>query len=379
MRILIVDDNVMSLDILAASLEASGHEVERATDGHEGLDRILEGDIRLVISDWEMPGMTGEELCQAVRSAGLPAYVYFILLTSHADSEHIVRGLAAGADDFVSKPFNPDELTVRVRAGERVLALETRDLAMFAMAKDMRKKKRTDLAKQYISHGKGILEEALKNYPNTTLVAQGEYLVATLAQELGNYNEAVGKYSEVVQRWTKSSYAPKALYRIGQCYEAQGNFERASEEYVRVTYLFPNSPEVPQATLRLGRHYLKTEKYAVAGRIFEKFHDNNPKHRLASKTLFLSGECYRLSERYKEAIGVFKRAGKLYADNKQIRSESLYWHGVCARELKDYVNAYRTLKRLTWDYPESQRAADARKLLGTDELQTYAPEEPEDE
>jgi putative two-component system response regulator len=135
MRILIVDDNVMSLDILAASLEASGHEVERATDGHEGLDRILEGDIRLVISDWEMPGMTGEELCQAVRSAGLPAYVYFILLTSHADSEHIVRGLAAGADDFVSKPFNPDELTVRVRAGERVLALETRDLAMFAMAK----------------------------------------------------------------------------------------------------------------------------------------------------------------------------------------------------------------------------------------------------
>ena len=135
MRILIVDDNPISLDILAATLEESGHDIERAADGQEGLSRILDGDIRLVISDWEMPGMTGEELCQAVRKSGSQAYVYVILLTSHADSEHIIRGLAAGADDFVSKPFNPDELAVRVRAGERVLALETRDLAMFAMAK----------------------------------------------------------------------------------------------------------------------------------------------------------------------------------------------------------------------------------------------------
>ncbi|MDP6543376.1 MAG: tetratricopeptide repeat protein [Phycisphaerae bacterium] len=273
---------------------------------------------------------------------------------------NILHG-ANGTVALFSKEYKDPEMAVKT-------AFLTAE-AMFSIAKDLRKKKRTELANSYISHGKSILELALHNYPNTTLVAQGEYLVATLAQELGNYSEAIGKYSEVVQRWTKSSYAPKALYRIGQCYETQGNFERAGEEYVRVTYLFPNSPEVPQATLRLGRHYLTVKNYAVAGRIFEKFHDNNPKHRLAAKTLFLAGECYRLSERYKDAIGVFIRAGKQYRDNKQIRSESLYWQGVCARELKDYVMAYRTLKRLTWDYPESERAADARKLLGTDELQ----------
>ena len=283
---------------------------------------------------------------------------------------NIVHG-ANGTVALFSKEYKDPEMAVKT-------AFLTAE-AMFSIEKDMRKKKRTELAKSYIAHGKSILEEALKNYPNTTLVAQGEYLVATLAQELGDYSEAIGKYSEVVQRWTKSSYAPKALYRIGQCYEAQSNFERASEEYVRVTYLFPNSPEVPQATLRLGRHYLKTQNYAVAGRIFEKFHDNNPKHRLAAKTLFLAGECYRLSERYKEAIAIFVRSGKLYADNKQIRAESLYWQGVCARELKDYVMAYRALKRLTWDYPESERAADARKLLGTDELQEFELEEDPDE
>jgi TolA-binding protein len=281
----------------------------------------------------------------------------------------IVHG-ADGTVALFSKEYKDPEMAVKT-------AFLTAE-AMFSIAKDMRKKKRSELAKSYISHGKSILELALRNYPNTTLVAQGEYLVATLAQELGNYSEAIGKYSEVVQRWTKSSYAPKALYRIGQCYETQGNFERAGEEYVRVTYLFPNSPEVPQATLRLGRHYLKVKNYAVAGRIFEKFHDNNPKHRLAAKTLFLAGECYRLSERYKDAIGVFVRAGKQYRDNKLIRSESLYWQGVCAREVKNYVMAYRALKRLTWDYPESERAADARKLLGTDELQEFEPEE-EDE
>jgi len=284
--------------------------------------------------------------------------------TSKPRIEDLEGNILHGANGTValfSKEYKDPEMAVKT-------AFLTAE-AMFSIAKDLRKKKRTELANSYISHGKSILELALHNYPNTTLVAQGEYLVATLAQELGNYSEAIGKYSEVVQRWTKSSYAPKALYRIGQCYETQGNFERAGEEYVRVTYLFPNSPEVPQATLRLGRHYLNVKNYAVAGRIFEKFHDNNPKHRLAAKTLFLAGECYRLSERYKDAIGVFIRAGKQYRDNKQIRAESLYWQGVCARELKDYVMAYRTLKRLTWDYPESERAADARKLLGTDELQ----------
>ena len=277
------------------------------------------------------------------------------------DLEGSILHGANGTVALFSKQYKDPEIAVKT-------AFLTAE-AMFSIAKDLRKKKRTDLANSYISHGKGILELALHNYPNTTLVAQGEYLVATLAQELGEYSEAIGKYSEVVQRWTKSSYAPKALYRIGQCYETQGNFERAGEEYVRVTYLFPNSPEVPQATLRLGRHYLNVKNYAVAGRIFEKFHENNPKHRLAAKTLFLAGECYRLSERYKDAIGVFIRAGKQYRDNKLIRSESLYWQGVCAREIKDYIMAYRTLKRLTWDYPESDRAADARKLLGTDELQ----------
>jgi putative two-component system response regulator len=82
-----------------------------------------------------MPEMTGIELCKHVRAEDLPGYVYFILLTAHDQPDDIVNGLTAGADDFVTKPFHPSELVARIRTGERVLSLETREVAIFAMAK----------------------------------------------------------------------------------------------------------------------------------------------------------------------------------------------------------------------------------------------------
>jgi len=135
MRTLIVDDDELTLEMLEHALVREGFEVEVARDGREALQKIREGSCRLVISDWEMPGMTGEELCRAVRKEDFGGYVYFILLTYHNSRDYLVRGLSAGADEFLTKPFEPAELTVRVRTGERILALETRDVAIFAMAK----------------------------------------------------------------------------------------------------------------------------------------------------------------------------------------------------------------------------------------------------
>ncbi|MEE9213038.1 MAG: HD domain-containing phosphohydrolase [Phycisphaeraceae bacterium] len=135
MRILIVDDDNITLDMLRHALKEAGHKVEAVTNARRALDMIRLDSHRLVISDWEMPDMDGIELCRAVRAEELPSYVYFILLTSHTRPEEVVEGLSAGADDFITKPFNSAELIVRVRAGERILALETRDLAIFALAK----------------------------------------------------------------------------------------------------------------------------------------------------------------------------------------------------------------------------------------------------
>ncbi|MEA2710087.1 MAG: cyclic di-GMP phosphodiesterase [Phycisphaerales bacterium] len=135
MRILIVDDNEIALEMLKATLTQAGYEVETATNGREALERLRDGSCRLLVSDWEMPEMDGIQLCQAVRSGELPAYVYMILLTARDRPDERVAGLTAGADDFIVKPFNPAELLARVRTAERVLSLETRDVAIFAMAK----------------------------------------------------------------------------------------------------------------------------------------------------------------------------------------------------------------------------------------------------
>jgi putative two-component system response regulator len=135
MRVLIADDNEVTLVMLRSKLEIAGYEVIEARDGAEALEQVRSGASRLVISDWEMPRMSGIDLCRAVRAEELHGYVYVILLTSHDTPAARVDGLSAGADDFVAKPYDAPELLARVRSGERVLSLETRDVAIFALAK----------------------------------------------------------------------------------------------------------------------------------------------------------------------------------------------------------------------------------------------------
>ena len=135
MNILIVDDNAIALELLRNALQQAGHTVRATRGGREAFDLIRGEEFSLVISDWEMPGMSGVELCRAVRQENLSRYVYFILLTGHDTQQDKIEGLDAGADDFMTKPFDAAELCARVRSAERMLSLETRDVAIFAMAK----------------------------------------------------------------------------------------------------------------------------------------------------------------------------------------------------------------------------------------------------
>ncbi len=134
-KVLIVDDDPLALDLLQFTLCQFGYEVETAQDGQAALDRMRRFSPRFIISDVEMPGMSGIELCKTIRQRPSTQYTYFILLTSYSDPESVLSGLDAGADDYLCKPFRHEELRLRLEGGKRLLMLEGRDMMIFSLAK----------------------------------------------------------------------------------------------------------------------------------------------------------------------------------------------------------------------------------------------------
>ncbi len=126
MNILIAEDDAITLRRLQHFLEKWDHHVTTAANGVEALEKFLDQDVELVITDWMMPEMDGMELVRQIRSGGRDKpYVYTILLTSRGEKEDVVKGLSeVGVDDYVVKPFEPDELRARLSVGERTVRLE---------------------------------------------------------------------------------------------------------------------------------------------------------------------------------------------------------------------------------------------------------------
>ncbi len=135
MKVLIVDDELVSRKKMDKLIQSLGHETVVAKDGIEGWESWKNERNRMVITDWIMPRMNGLDLCRKIREAEGSQYIYLIMVTSKNDVNDIVTGMDAGADDFITKPFAKGELAVRIRAGERILGFETRDLVIFSMAK----------------------------------------------------------------------------------------------------------------------------------------------------------------------------------------------------------------------------------------------------
>jgi len=125
MRVLIADDSLVMRRLLEVTLAGWGYDVVTAADGAQALQVLQEDNAPpLAILDWIMPIHTGPELCRVVRSLERERYTYILLLTSKSQREDIVEGMGAGADDYVTKPFDQHELEVRVRAGRRILDLQ---------------------------------------------------------------------------------------------------------------------------------------------------------------------------------------------------------------------------------------------------------------
>ena len=278
---------------------------------------------------------------------------------------------------------------------------------LFEQAKEHRRLKQSDKASADIAEGRTILEEALRNNPDSAHVVQGEYLLANLYQELAAeakeagdeakssqlYQEALARFSQILGTWAEGEYAARSQYHKALCLEMLKDYDRASEEYVKMTYLYPESELVGDATIRLATYYYVQEKrYDIAGHIYRNFQQRFPQHEKAARALFMAGSCYvkqaetiqaeidrrkEAKERplpggegkvdgfYRDAEKTFDSLVDKYRDSApaKLKAQALYWAGdVCVRR-RDYVKAYRNLKRCVFEYPETEWARRARGLL----------------
>jgi two-component system, cell cycle response regulator len=127
MKILIADDELISRRMLQALLTTWGHDVVAVDDGNAAFEQLKAQDApRLGLLDWVMPGKNGVDVCSAIRRERPEPYTYILLLTAKDAKENIVEGLESGADDYLIKPWDPNELRARLRTGQRILQLEDR-------------------------------------------------------------------------------------------------------------------------------------------------------------------------------------------------------------------------------------------------------------
>jgi len=225
MRILIAEDEPMSRLLLQTHLQKWGYEVTAACNGADAWNLFQAGNFPLVISDWMMPEMDGPELVDRIRTSERTGFVYVILLTAKTHKEDVVVGMEAGANDFVTKPFDVDELRVRVRAGERIVRLEQ------------------DLAEQY-----RVLRETQTALVQSEKLAGLGRLAAGMAHEINNPLAYVTNNLTVLRRDMGEALALLDRYR-----QARARLERVEPELAAEVAQREQEIDLPYFQANFGR------------------------------------------------------------------------------------------------------------------------------
>jgi two-component system, cell cycle response regulator len=224
MRVLIAEDSPLERNMLQDAVAVLGHECLVAADGAEAWQLFSEFGADVVISDWMMPGVDGLELCRRVRADTREAYTYFVFLTRLEDRPHALQGMEAGADDYLVKPLDLDDLHLRLIAAERVTMLHRR----LAEAKLMEGRlEGVTLAGRALAHllSNNLLQvaarlEALESRPNLPpeLAAQ----VSDAALRLNQAVEHVERLQHIVRVETQETPAGPILDLQRSAEQAEG-------------------------------------------------------------------------------------------------------------------------------------------------------------
>ncbi len=226
MQILIADDDIFLRKTLETALSKWGYDVVSVPKGDEALQLLsTSGSPRLAILDWMMPGMCGPDIVREVRKLGKKEYVYIILLTGKGEANDLLQGLEAGADDYMVKPFEPNELRARIRCGQRIVELQADLIEAKArqetinqdLQKEMRERERVE---KLIVAAKQEWERTFDTMPDMIAILDRHHRIVRLNKSMANKmgvhpREAIGKHCYNVWHGTD---APPVL-PVG-CYDA---------------------------------------------------------------------------------------------------------------------------------------------------------------
>ncbi len=177
MKILVIDDKATSRKTLEIYAKKLGHKVITAVDGQEGWNIWNSERPRIVVTDWVMPNMNGLELCSAIRKHEDEDYTYIIMVTAQDDIGEVIQGMKAGADDYITKPVNKEEFYFRLKAGERVLSFQDKDIVIFSLAKLAESRDpETGSHLERIRYFSKTLAETLVNSPDTPAEINSHYV-----------------------------------------------------------------------------------------------------------------------------------------------------------------------------------------------------------
>jgi diguanylate cyclase (GGDEF)-like protein len=209
LSVLVVDDSPIYCKLVEQALEGHDYSVTFARSGREALELFAQNAHDIVITDWMMPDVSGIDLCRQIRKSEL-SYTYVILLTSISDKQMVVKGLAAGADDYLTKPFDPGELCARIGVGRRIICLQ-RDIEAKNLL--LQEAARTD-SLTGLPNRRAIEEWAERQIRGATRHGYPLWVVLADLDSFKNVNDSYGhdagdmvlqKFAEVLRATTRAS------------------------------------------------------------------------------------------------------------------------------------------------------------------------------